>query len=82
LNFAFRKVVGLPEDVFEMNKEDEVAKLYRQMEDRRKLRAKRPISEKLAVAERLRDLQKALAPIRAANKKRVTDDVEIRIKTR
>lgn len=66
-----------------MNKERDVARLYREMEERRKLRAKRPISEKLAVAERLRDLQKALAPVRAANKaKRVTDDVEIRIKTR
>ena len=66
-----------------MNKEREGAKLYREMEERRELRAKRPISEKLAVAERLRDLQKALAPVRAANKtKRATGDVEIRIKTR
>ena len=73
---------GLQKEFLEMNKERDVAELYREMEERRKLRAKRPISEKLAVAERLRDLQKALAPVRAANKKRVTDDVEIRIKTR
>ena len=66
-----------------MNKEREVAKLYREMEERRELRAKRSISEKLAVAEQLRDLQKALAPVRAANKtKRATGHVEIRIKTR
>jgi hypothetical protein len=41
------------------------------MEELRKLRAKRPIAEKLAIAEELRDLQKALAPIREANRKRV-----------
>jgi hypothetical protein len=45
--------------------------LYRQMEERRRLRAKRPIAEKLAIAEELRDLQKALAPVREANRKRV-----------
>jgi len=66
-----------------MSKEHDVAELYREMEERRKLRAKRPISEKLAIAERLRDLQKKLAPVRAANKaRRATSDVEIRIKTR
>ena len=45
--------------------------------------SKRTVAEKMAVAERLRDLQRALAPIRAANKaKRATSKVEIRIKTR
>jgi hypothetical protein len=45
--------------------------------------SKRTIAEKMAVAERLRDLQRALAPIRAANKaKRATGKVEIRIKTK
>jgi DNA polymerase/3'-5' exonuclease PolX len=64
-----------------MKKEN--AEIYRQMEERRNLRAKRPISEKLAIAERLRDLQKALAPIREANRaRRATAEVEIRIKTR
>jgi hypothetical protein len=59
------------------------AEIYREMEERRKSRARRPISEKLVIAERLRDLQKALAPIRDANRaKRATEDVEIRIKTR
>jgi len=66
-----------------MSKEHDVAELYREMEERRKRRAERPISEKLSVAERLRDLQRVLAPARAANRaKRATRDVEIRIKTR
>jgi hypothetical protein len=41
------------------------------MEARRKARAKRPIAEKLRVAEELRDLQKALAPLREANREKV-----------
>jgi len=49
-----------------MSKEHDVAELYREMEERRKRRAERPISEKLSVAERLRDLQRVLAPVRAA----------------
>jgi hypothetical protein len=45
--------------------------------------AKRTIAEKMIVAERLRDLQRALAPLRIANRtKRETGKVEIRIKTR
>ena len=45
--------------------------------------AKRTVAEKLAVVERLRDLQKALAPVREANKaKRAAGKIEIRIKTR
>lgn len=44
---------------------------------------KRTVAEKLAVAERLRDLQRALAPVRAANKaKRATGKIEIRFKTK
>ena len=44
---------------------------------------KRSIAEKMAVAEQLRDLQRALAPMRAANRaKRAAGKVEIRIKTR
>jgi len=35
--------------------------------------SKRTVAEKLAVAERLRDLQKTLAPIREANRKRVAE---------
>ena len=44
---------------------------------------KRTVAEKLAVAERLRDLQRALAPVRAANRaKRAAGKIEIRIKTK
>jgi hypothetical protein len=50
---------------------DNTPELYRRMEERRRLRAKRPIAEKLAITEELRDLQKALAPVREANRKRV-----------
>lgn len=65
-----------------MKKYRDVAEIYRKMEERRKWRARRPIAEKLAVAERLRDLQKALAPVRAAQRAiRSTEKVEIRIKT-
>jgi len=51
-----------------MKDESEVAKFYRRKEEQRKLRARRPVSEKLAIAEKLRDAQQALAPARAANK--------------
>jgi hypothetical protein len=45
--------------------------------------SKRTIAEKMKVAERLRDLQRALAPLRAANRaKREAGKVEIRIKTK
>jgi len=66
-----------------MNRERRLEERYREMEERRKLRARRPIAEKLAMTERLRDLQKALAPVRAANKaKRAAGKVEIRFKTK
>ncbi len=65
-----------------MKEDSEIAKLYRGKEQQRKARAKRPVSEKLAIASRLRDLQEKLAPARAANKaKRARDEIEIRIKT-
>ena len=66
-----------------MNKEQSLAELYREMEERRMLRAKRPVAEKLAVAERLRDLQKTLGPVRAANKaERGAGKAQIQIKTK
>ena len=65
-----------------MKEDSEVSKLYRRKEQQRKARAKRPVSEKLAIVSRLRDVQQKLAPARAANKaKRAADKVEIRIKT-
>lgn len=66
-----------------MSNPRDIEELYRQMEERRKIRAKRPIAEKLALAEELRDLQRALAPVRAANRaKRARGKVEIRFKTK
>jgi hypothetical protein len=66
-----------------MNQFPDRDELFRQMEERRRHRAKRSIPEKLAVAEELRDLQRALAPVRAANKaKRAAGKIEIRIKTK
>jgi len=65
-----------------MKEDSEVAKFYRRKEQQRKARAKRPVSEKLAIASRLRDVQQKLAPARAANKaKRTAGGIEIRIKT-
>jgi hypothetical protein len=54
-----------------MRKLKDIEELYRRKEQNRKLRAKRPIAEKLAIAEELRDLQKALAPLREANRLKV-----------
>ena len=65
-----------------MKEDSEIAKFYRRKEQQRKPRAKRPVSEKLAIASRLRDVQDKLAPARAANKaKRARGEIEIRIKT-
>ena len=65
-----------------MKEDSEVSTLYRRREQQRKARAKRPVSEKLAIASRLRDVQEKLAPARAANKaRRAAGKVEIRIKT-
>ena len=49
----------------------DVEELYRRKEQSGKLRAKKPIAEKLAIAEELRDLQKTLAPIREANRLKI-----------
>ena len=65
-----------------MKENPETAKSHRRKELQRKLRAKRPIAEKLAIAAKLHDVQEKLAPARAANKaKRTGGQIEIRIKT-
>jgi len=65
-----------------MKEDSENAKPYRRKEQQRRDRARRPVSEKLAIASRLRDVQEKLAPARAANKaKRAAGKIEIRIKT-
>jgi hypothetical protein len=54
-----------------MSKRIDTKDLFRRREESRKLLAKMPIVEKLAIAEELRDLQKALAPAREANRLKV-----------
>jgi hypothetical protein len=55
----------------------------RSVRSKRAQTVKRTIAEKMIVAEQLRDLQRALAPLRAANRaKRAAGKVEIRIKTK
>jgi hypothetical protein len=44
-----------------MKEDSEIAKLYRRKERRRKARAKRPVSEKLEIASRLREVQQKRA---------------------
>lgn len=51
-----------------MNKYPDVTDLYQRKDAHRKHEAKRSISEKMAIASRLREVQEKLAPIRAANK--------------
>lgn len=56
---------------------------YQRKEARRKVEAKRPVSEKIATVERLRDLESSPADIRKENKaKRAAKQVKIQIKTR
>ena len=63
-----------------MKKYSDVTELYKRKEEYRKNEAKRPISEKMAIASRLREVQGKLAPIRAANKaKRSLRKVKIRV---
>ena len=54
-----------------MSKPIDIQDLYRRREDSRKIRAKMPIANKLAIAEELRDLQKALAQSREVNRLKV-----------
>ena len=49
----------------------DVSELYRRREAARKTEAKRPIAEKLAVLEQLREIQEKLAPLREAHKAKV-----------
>ena len=54
-----------------MSKRIDIQEIYQRREENRKLRATMPITEKLAIAEELRDLQKDLAPIREANRLKI-----------
>ena len=64
-----------------MKKYPDVTDLYRRKEAHRKKEAQRSISEKMAIASRLREVQEKLAPIRAANKaKRFNRKVNIQLR--
>lgn len=54
-----------------MSKPIDFQDVSRRREDSRKIRAKMPIAKKLAIAEELRDLQKALAQSREVNQLKV-----------
>ena len=63
-----------------MKKYPDVTEIFRRKEANRKDDAKRPVSEKMAIASKLRDVQERLVPARAANKaKRVGSKIRIRI---
>lgn len=65
-----------------MKKYPDPTEFHRRKEARRKAEAKRPVSEKMAMVSKLRDVEKSLAPIRAANKaRRAAKQIKIRIKT-
>jgi hypothetical protein len=61
----------------------DLTEFYRLKEARRKIDAKRPVSEKMATVQRLRELERSLADIRKDNKaKRAAKQIKIEIKTR
>ncbi|MGI9168068.1 MAG: hypothetical protein ACR2G5_17095 [Pyrinomonadaceae bacterium] len=65
-----------------MKKYFDATEFYRRKEAGRKAKAKRPVEEKMATVAKLRDVEKSLAPIRAANKaRRASKQIKILIKT-
>jgi hypothetical protein len=61
----------------------DLTEFYRRKEARRKAEAQRPVSEKIATVERLRQLEKSLADIRKENKaRRAAKQIKIHIKLR
>jgi len=55
-----------------MKEHSNIADFYLQKEQHRKAAARRPVSEKLAIASKLRDVQEKLARIREANKAKIS----------
>ena len=67
----------------DLKKYADLTEFYRRKEARRKLEAMRPVSEKMAIVERLRKFQISLADIREENKaRRAAKQIKIEIKTR
>jgi hypothetical protein len=65
-----------------MKKYADSAEFHRRKDTQRKAEAKLPAAQKMAIVSKLRDVERTLAPVRAANKaKRAAKQVKIRIKT-
>ncbi len=65
-----------------MKKYFDATEFFHCKEAGRKAKAKRPVAEKMATVAKLRDVEKSLAPIRAANKaRRASKQIKILIKT-
>ena len=61
----------------------DAGEIYRSKQARRRVDAKRPISEKMASVVRLRDFERALESTRKANReKRAAKQITVKIKTR
>lgn len=61
----------------------DLTEFYRRKEAGRKVEARRPVSEKMAVVARLREFERSLANVRKVNKeKRAAKQIRINIKTR
>jgi hypothetical protein len=61
----------------------DLTQFYRRKEARRKVAAMRPVSEKMAIVERLRKFQSSLTDMREENKaRRAAKQIKIQIKTR
>lgn len=61
----------------------DLTELYRRKEAHRKVKAKRPVSEKMAAVTQLRDFVRQLEDVRNANRaKRAAKQISIKIKTR
>lgn len=64
-----------------MKKYPDVTELYKRKQANRNKEAQRPVSEKIVIASKLREVQDKLAPVRAANKsKRLHRKLTIRVK--
>jgi hypothetical protein len=64
-----------------MRKYSDSAEFHHRKDTQRKAGAKRSAAEKMAIVSKLRDAERSLAPVRAANKaKRAAKQIKIRIK--
>ena len=68
---------------YNLKKYPDLTEFYQRKEARRKLEAMRPVSEKMAIVEKLGKFQSSLADMRKENKaRRAAKQIKIEIKTR